>query len=224
MTTNTTTIAQTCAAAGGVWPAFQAFAVFLIGNIFAHAATIHQLSGATGSMTVICVYLAILSPVTAGDKAFRSLARWHTRLKQERNLRFLLQKETYEDATMSGAIAILIPIRFAPLVSGRWEEVADTQAIKFFNNARFSKPRNPGPNSIPRYCVYVLPPSTKFPGFSNCSMYPSSCALSQVIALVQVTVSVRQLYLSYSNSVVKMGLASPYIIVIPYLLMSLVNL
>jgi hypothetical protein len=48
--------------------------------------------------------------------------------------------------------------------------------------------------------------------------------LSSVIAIVQVGLSIRQLVLNYGPSIVNNGLSSPYLIVIPYILMSLVNL
>jgi hypothetical protein len=75
-----------------------------------------------------------------------------------------------------------------------------------------------------------LPPDTSFPsyrnnpGFANHRIYPSSSALSQVIAILQVALSARQLYFNYGESIRRRGISSPYIVVIPYMLMSLVNL
>ena len=53
---------------------------------------------------------------------------------------------------------------------------------------------------------------------------PLSNALTQFIAIGQAALSSRQVYLNYSSSIRENGLSSPYLVVIPYFLMSLLNL
>ena len=75
-----------------------------------------------------------------------------------------------------------------------------------------------------KYVPFVLPPTTRFPGYQNYRISPSSAGLGQIIGVVQIVLSSRQLYLNYSSSLLTDGLSSPYVSVIPYILMSIVNL
>jgi hypothetical protein len=52
---------------------------------------------------------------------------------------------------------------------------------------------------------------------------PTSSILAQVIAIVQLVLTGRQLYLNYDTSIKVKGLASLYLAVVPYLSMTLIN-
>jgi hypothetical protein len=137
---------------------------------------------------------------------------------------------TLEDGATSGVIAVCIPVQYAPIVSGRWSRLKTHQNVTTLDNALFwnpdSNPKLPFKvdGKFQRYIPFVLPPTTRFPGYQNYRISPSSAGLGQIVGVVQIFLSGRQLYLSYSASVLKDGLSSPYISVIPYILMSIVNL
>jgi hypothetical protein len=71
--------------------------------------------------------------------------------------------------------------------------------------------------------AYVLPPTTSFAPERRFTISPSSAVLPQLIAIIQLVLSGRQLYLNYSSSIATNGLASPYLAVIPYMVMTIVN-
>jgi hypothetical protein len=52
---------------------------------------------------------------------------------------------------------------------------------------------------------------------------PNSTLLSQLIAVIQLVLGSRQIFLNYDSSVATQGLSSPFLCVIPYLLMTFVN-
>jgi hypothetical protein len=225
-----------CPDGGGTWPAVQTLIVFLITNIIAHAATIQIAAGSDTKSRVKRVMNAILLPVSAGDSAFHSLGRWFSRWIQNPKMAAVLRGDTLEDAAISGAIAISVPIEFAPLVIGRWELVDETRTIvKFEDRKSWRSPkinndslkfRKPSAK-FERYLPFILPPDFRFEGdylSKKHTIMPSSSALSSVVGIVQVGLSIRQLSLQYGSSIADKGLSSPYLAVIPYMLMSLVNL
>jgi len=220
-----------CAAAGGVWPAFQAYVSFLVTNIFAHAATIHLPSGLSSTSTILAIITSIFLPVFAGDRAFHSINRWGARLiTGKMGIGDAFGGSTLEDGATSGVVVICVPLRFAPVLCGRWSRVTTDQNTTTLNNAIFWQPAaNPHlpfkvDGIFPKYVPFVLPPATRFPGYQNYRISPSSAGLGQIIAVVQIVLSARQLYLNYSTSLLSDGVSSPYVFVIPYILMSTVNL
>ena len=220
-----------CPGGGGPWPAIQAFVTFLVTNIFAHAATIHLPSGLDSASTILAIINSIFLPVFAGDRAFHSINRWAARLfTGKMGIGDAFGGATLEDGATSGVIAVCVPVRFAPIVSGRWSRPTTHQNITMLDNARFwntdSNPRLPFKvdGKFQRYVPFVLPPTTRFPGYQNYRISPSSAGLGQIVGVIQIILSSRQLYLNYSASILKDGLSSPYISVIPYILMSIVNL
>lgn len=139
---------------------------------------------------------------------------------------------TFEDAAVSGVLAISIPLRFAPIVAERWEKAARHQKIIMLNNKNYWPPKSAPHPELPfkvrgksqQYVPYILPPTTRFPGYTNYTLSPTSSWLPQTIGIVQAILSSRQLYLNYSSSIVADGLSSPYVVVIPYIFMSIVNM
>ena len=111
---------------GGLWPAIQSLVVFLTTNIFAHAATFYLPPGTPALRTAFLIISAIVSPVLLGDHAFRAIRRRRSRswsqIKGGRKMRptSLLGSDTFEDAVVSGALAICVPLEFAPVVRGCW--------------------------------------------------------------------------------------------------------
>lgn len=220
-----------CADGGGLWSAFQAFVSFLVTNIFAHAATIHLPSGLSSTSTILAIINSIFLPVFAGDRAFHSINRWGARLfTGKMAIGDAFGGATLEDGATSGVIVICVPLRFAPILCGRWSRVTMDQNTTTLDNAVFWQPdSNPKlpfkvDGRFPKYVPFVLPPTTRFPGYRNYRISPSSAGLGQIVGVVQIVLSGRQLYLNYSTSLLSDGVSSPYVSVIPYILMSVVNL
>lgn len=227
-------MAQSCAAAGGTKLAILQLASFFATNILAHAATIYLLPGSNITATFFAVQAALIHPVSAGDRAFQALLGWAYRNMWCSCAPISIGGNSFEDAVNAGAIAIFVPRCFAPLVSGRWQIVHDYQHTLFLNHARYSYPR-PGrkfgytfrrmePTAVRDYYSFVLPPNCDFPGYHGHKIYPASSVLRQIIAIGQIVYASYELYVKKSGSLSESGLASPFLIVIPYILMSFINL
>lgn len=234
-----------CSGGGGIWPAVQALIAFLTTNIIAHAATIYLPPGSDTSLSVFTVFQALLLPVNAGDYAFHAIGRWIRRFKkgQIKGLSSAFGGFKFEDAATAGAIAISVPLKFVPLLHGRWDAISSQQKLVMLDNEKFSHHENWGfrgsPGGLPfkisdkffRYVPYILPSTTEFlpptaevAGYSNYRISPQSNMLPKIIAIIQLVLSGRSLYLKYHTSILTIGLSSPFLVVVPYLLMTLVNL
>ena len=222
-----------CSVGGGLWPTLEAFVSFLVTNIVAHAATIHLPTGLDTASNVRAVLASIFMPVFSGDRAFHSINRWLTRLfKGKMGINDIFGGSTFEDAATSGVVAISVPLRFAPLVSRRWDKATRHQFITMLDNKEYWPSNSNTTPKLPfkissksqQYVSFILPPTTRFPGYENYKLSPTSSWLPQIIGIIQAVLSSRQLFLNYSSSLVTEGLSSPYIIVIPYIFMSLMNL
>ena len=148
--------------------------------------------------------------------------------------KLLFRADTLQDAAISGAVAICIPFELAPLLVGRWELANENRNIIMLDDAKYFWAERPTPKQLelivplakfPRYIPFILPPGVEFnENLRNKKITPESSALSSLIAVTQIILSVVQLYNKYDPSVATQGLSSPYLIVIPYFLMSFVNL
>ncbi len=87
------------------------------------------------------------------------------------------------------------------------------------------RPRIPSAFCVKRICSKVLRirPSS-IPGFVHRKIYPMSSSLRQAIAILQLLFSKYNLYSTNRKSIREEGLSSPYIIIFPYFIISLVNL
>jgi hypothetical protein len=136
----------------------------------------------------------------------------------------------FEDAALSGAIAIYIPTRFAPLVAGRWERLQENQHATYLNRRHSShsrkdwqKLRKNHPDLVQDFYAYIVPPGSTFEKYKEHKIYPTSGLIRQVIAIFQVGISSYNLYGTYIDTIREDGLSSPYLIVVPYTIMSIVN-
>lgn len=236
---NSTTAAgagQFCATAGGIWPAVQALVTFYATNIFAHAATLHLRPGVSWKDNVRAVFRAVVEPVTAGEIAFSAIGRWLLRLKEgdrKVTLTWAAGGDSFEYAVTAGALAITVPLQYAPLLAERWRRVTSRENVIMLDHTTW-KPTSEAKRNEPaewkklwkskRYVAYILPPTARFPGYENHKISTSSSVLPQIIGTLQLVLSGRQIYLQFQTSFRKDGLSSPYVIVIPYFLMTLVNL
>lgn len=222
-----------CAKGGGVWSVTQALIEFLATNILAHAATIRIPAGTNMEDSFRRVVTALVLPVSAGDAAFRALGRWTGCWIKSKKLTPPVGGKGLEAAAISGAVAICVPLEFAPLLAGRWEQPQNQRRVVLLDGGDFwhsdgksrDLPFKPI-QTFPRYVPFIVSSKTKFLGekYKKKTISPSSSTLSGVVAVVQIVLSIRQLYLNYGSSITDVGLSSPYLVVIPYILMSLVNL
>jgi hypothetical protein len=223
-----------CPGGGGPWPVIQAFVAFLVTNIFAHAATIHLPSGLDSLSTILAIIYSIFLPVFAGDRAFHSINRWGARLfTGKMGIRDAFGGSTLEDGAISGVIAICVPLEYAPILCGRWSRLTTNINITTLGNQIFWPQGTAKTPELPfldvdatfqRYVAFVLPPTTRFPTYKSYRIAPSSVGLGNIVGVIQMVLSSRSLYLYYSSSIVADGLSSPYISVVPYILMTMVNL
>jgi len=227
-----------CSAKGGIWPSVQALITFLTTNIFAHAATLYLAPGADLSLIVFSAFQAILLPVSAGDYALHVLGRYFRRLfKWQIPFGDIFGGFKFEDAATAGAIAISVPLRFVPLLQGRWDSIVhNCQHLVMLDNEMFwhrekwtiEAHRNGLPFTVNgkfyRYVPFLLPPTTKFPGYRNYKISPQSNWLPGIIAVTQLFLSGRSIYNKNRSSLQTLGLSSPYLVVVPYLLMTFINL
>ena len=232
----------------GLWPAVQSLVVFIVTNILTHAASIHLPAGADPRTTTLSIFGAIIAPVALGDNAFHIIGRWSRRmwfhLEHEPSLKAKIKTffwcamggNRMEDAALAGALAIPIPSQFRQLVSRSWDRVllgqrivspcrlgyADTR-VNCVNKRLTLKAYVPVISHVDDHHYYILPPTTTFKTDVRYLVIPSSNILPQLIAIIQLFLSSRQLYLNYNSSIKTRGLASPYLVVVPYVVMTLVN-
>jgi hypothetical protein len=222
-----------CAVAGGIWPATQALLGFLVTNIFAHAVTIYLAPGTDTIHSVEMVYQALLLPVKAGDGAIHALWRYFRRWKTLRPEHYFGGTH-FEDAATAGAIAVVVPLRYAPLLRGRWDSVRYQRLVmldnKIFwydldrNRQEFDKVPYEIHDIGSRYVPFILPSRTTFPKYADYRISPQSSALAQLVAIVQLVLSIRQLLLQHSASIDINGLSSPFLVVVPFIMMTFINL
>jgi hypothetical protein len=224
---------NSCAYGHGIWTSVQSFVVFLATNIVAHAITIYLAPGTDLFNSVYKVYQALLLPVRAGDGASHAIWRYLQRSKTLRGSH-IIGGSHFEDAVTAGAIAVVIPLQYAPLLKGRWDSVQH-QRLVMLDNKKFwygAQDTRQELESLPftiddshsRYVPFILPPRTRFPDYEEYRIAPQSNALTKIIAIVQLVLSTWQLVLHYGDSMKKNGLASPFLVVVPYLLMTFINL
>jgi hypothetical protein len=175
-------------------------------------------------------FAAVIWPVSAGDTAFRMIARWMDRSSFSGAVG---GGSTLEDAAVAGALGVLVPKRFAPLVEGRWDRLHSTQHALLLDQHHLPNVKvNEGfllgngfrRNRVLDYYCYILPPACEFHGYRKYKVFPASSILRQLIAIVNIVSSCYRLYRSYISQIDQMGLSAPYLIVIPYAIMSLINL
>jgi hypothetical protein len=224
---------NSCAYGRGIWSSVQSFVVFLATNIVAHAITIYLAPGTDLFTSVYKVYQALLLPVKAGDGASHAIWRYMQRSKTLRGSH-VIGGSHFEDAVTAGAIAVVVPLQYAPLLKGRWDSVQHQRLVmldnkKFWYGAQDTRREFKNlpftiNDSHSRYVPFILPPRTTFPDYEEYRIASQSNALARIVAIAQLVLSTWQLVLHYGNSMAKNGLASPFLVVVPYLLMTFINL
>lgn len=149
--------------------------------------------------------------------------RKHKEMHKEIDLSKELPHSLHTSAVVAGAVGIHIPKRFKSLLRARnWEQLV------VGNNLReISTEYTREPSSDPAFEVlsqFTLPPTALLldPTFR---VYPESMFREAVAGLLQIGFGLYQLVSDDAKmSVEKDGLASPYLLVLPYLGMAIVNI
>jgi len=203
-------------------------ALFVGANIFAHAATIYPRTGATKTNSFLRMMYMLVAPITAGTVATNAILTFFLGVYKRRVkwTSFFSSREELSEAVPAGGVGILIPRDLAPVLAGRWKLVGDARHSLMLNHSK-THPRHSKEPHIPSHdslLEFILPPQSKLPGYEGYKFYPSSGAGSELVAVAQLIYGVYQLVSDYGSEIQLMGLSSPYVCVIPYLVMSLVNL
>src|SRR5271169_6523623 len=132
-----------CVDGGGTWQAIESLVTFLGCNMIAHAATIRVPAGSDASSNVRRVIAAVFSPIYAGNFAFRLLGRWWTRERYgKKRWKIEFAGDKLQDAVTSGAVAICIPLKFAPILAGlNWDLVEDNRRVVTWDHRNFMRPQ-----------------------------------------------------------------------------------
>jgi hypothetical protein len=209
----------------------------MVSNILAHAATVRCPPGSNTSLTVVRCIAAVLSPISIGRSPFDAIARWWQRLqfnvKQEQGLKAKITAafelggsgtNMLENAIVAGAVVIYIPPRYRRWVQGYW--------VRINNDQRMVRSESPTDVLLTHTQsdfnemddeYFCLPATTLFKSTETCWFPSLSSFLPQIIAILQLVLSSRQLYLNYNTSIQDYGLASPYLAVVPFLFMTFIN-
>jgi len=79
-------------------------------------------------------------------------------------------------------------------------------------------------NRSSRFVPLILPSRTKFPNYKDYQISPQSSGLVYTVAVIPLVLSIRQIYQQHNNSIEDNGLSSPFLVVVPYMVMTFVNL
>jgi hypothetical protein len=203
--------------------------LFFGANVLAHAATIHSRTGATKMNSFRRMLFMLVAPITAGTVAVHAIFVFILGIKRHgiKWAHFLSSKEELKEAIPAGAVGVLIPRDLAPVLSGRWKLVGGERHSLLLNHRRThssGEAREPHIPDANKHLEFILPPDSKLPGYEGYKFYSSSSSANELIAVVQLIYGIYQLVANYGSEIQTLGLSSPYICVIPYLFMSLVNL
>jgi len=205
--------------------------LFFITNILGHAATIHPIHGTTSRNTSLRVITTLVAPVTAGCYAIASIIAWLDRLRKGQiKFKKWYQGDSVSEAVAEEAVGIMVPAILAPtLLANGWRQIIhNTQQSLFIDHRSARSSRQFGSNDvktkIPQYLQFVLPATTKIVFAKDLKFYPNSNTSIAILTMVQFIYGIIQLSSDGISSFKQAGLSSPYIVILPYLLMSFINL
>jgi hypothetical protein len=162
--------------------------------------------------------LSLAATAALKPKRLKQHKAIHTEIDLDKELPQSLQT----NAVRAGAVAIHVPKRFKYVLRARnWEELPP----KSFREVSTEYCREPSSDPVfEKFSQFVLPPTALLldPTFR---VYPESMFREAAAGLLQLGFGLYQLVSDDAKmSVQKDGLASPYLLVLPYLLMAAVNI
>lgn len=172
-------------------------------------------------VTIVRAIYIILSPVTTGTTSFQVFRTWCAFSSRRELLSFEWLRwrgndvhRKIQSAVRAGAVAIYIPTYFSPKKHDLHRVDSGFQDIIFVDGLV--------PNERQRLRCYHVPPEAIIT--SDINVIPQSSVLKNFTTLIQLAVSAFDIFHSNWSSIRKQGMASPYMLAIPYLLMSLLNM
>ena len=162
--------------------------------------------------------LSLAATAALRPKKFEQHKSIHTEIDLDKEL----PQSVQTNAVRAGAIAIHVPTRFKYVLRARnWEELAP----KSFREVSTEYCREPASDpAFEKFSQFVLPPTALLLD-STLRVYPESMFREAAAGLLQLGFGLYQLVSDDAKmSVQKDGLSSPYLLVLPYLLMAAVNI
>ena len=164
----------------------------------------------------------IQSSITIASTAINSKKlRQHRAKHSEINIKEELPHRVHTRAVIAGAVGIHVPKRFERLLKARnWDRLLHDH----FREITTEHTREPSSDPLfDEFSQYVLPPTAVLLDRSF-RVYPESMFRDAAAGLLQLGFGLYQLVSSDAHmSVQKDGMASPYLLVLPYLGMAAVN-
>jgi hypothetical protein len=184
--------------------------VLFVGTWILHAMTAHVPTPESLRNAVVRNLSMIFSPITTGVSSFNTI--------------FIIAQNFYHDdpvsesrqALSASAYAVRIPRQFATGLASGWIQLGiGVPRIDYDTHSTETE-------SV----IVHLPRTARFTDdrYHRFMPTPSSNRLSTSIALIQLSFTTLQAYLDFGPTIRSRGLSSPYIVLIPYIYVSFLNL
>jgi hypothetical protein len=164
----------------------------------------------------------IIGPVTADCSSLNSIVVVAVKIARGECRTF--NDHVPHDAISAGALAIPIPKRFVGTIvtsSFCWRKLKKgIPTILIDEHA--SATRSSDPTRDDDSVLYRLPPTSRVK--MTIKLFPATNKLNSAFAILQLIYSIVQSYLQFDLMIRIQGLSSPFIMAIPYLYMSFINL
>ena len=164
----------------------------------------------------------VLGPVGEGVQSFNSIVLFAIKIGRG-DWPTIRRPTPPHDAISAGAMAIRVPKRFANFLDYGpfgWTRVSPDTPVSEFGADTFNDVV-PGVDTV----ICSLPPLSRMtPGTATPPLFPASNKLNTAFAILQLAYSAAQAYMQYEILIRVQGLSSPYLIAIPYLYMSFINM
>ena len=189
--------------------------VFILPALTAHLPIPPSLDEVLGRTVSI-----ILSPISSNVSAFNALVMFALKIARGDLPLCGGSRAPLHDAISAGAIAIRIPIRFISVIPEEpfgWRKLNRNIPIDADASTSTTDDNISVLYSLPWNCRFRTPPE-------SLSLYTASNKVKSTLAILQLGYSSFQAYMQYEPLVNCQGLSSPFLIAIPHLQMSCVNL
>jgi len=162
----------------------------------------------------------VLGPVGEGVQSFNSIVLFAVKIGRG-DWPTIRRPTSPHDVISAGAMAIRVPTRFTELLDYGpygWKRVTQDTPICEFGADAVN-------DLLVDAVICRLPPLSRItPGTAMPPLFPASNKLNTAFAILQLVYSAAQAYMQYEILIFAQGLSSPYLIAIPYLYMSFLNM
>lgn len=197
-------------------------------NVFAHCLTMREFPGQQTSRTIVRAFYMVISPVSAGGESFQIflifiVASWRRcRLPSHQKPNSTIDWLAYGDdcpldaAIRAQAVAICVPAEYAHEANEYGAKLRNPSIQKIV----FVDGQKPTEEEL-RNCRLVPALATTD---SALQVVPQSAIVKNAVGIFQLAYSSFELFYGNWSTMRHQGLSSPYIVVVPYILMSFINL